>query len=83
MALLWPALSGLITGLLYVGGGAAWDDPSQFGVGAWILVTTGAGCLLGLPGLYLVMGLAGGGGLLAAAAWFHLRRPRGPARAPA
>ncbi|WP_336921609.1 hypothetical protein [Aquipuribacter sp. SD81] len=75
-ALLWPALSGLVVGLLYIGGGAAWDDPTQFAIGAWILVTTGLGCLLGLPGLYLVMALAGGGGFLAAAAWFALRRRR-------
>ncbi len=73
MAMLWPAVSGLIVGLLYVGGAAAWDDPTQFVIGAWIIVTTGVGCLLGLPGLYLVMCLAGGGGFLAAAAWFALR----------
>ncbi|WP_380164533.1 hypothetical protein [Jannaschia sp. R86511] len=79
LALLWPAVSGLIVGLLYVGGAAAFDEPLQFGIGAWIIVTTGAGCLLGLPGLYLVMGLAGGGGFLATAAWFALR---GRGRAP-
>lgn len=82
-ALLWPALSGLIVGLLYVGGGAAWDDPLQFAIGAWIIATTGAGCLLGLPALYLVMCLAGGGGFLAAAAWFAVRRARGGRRAQA
>ncbi|MGJ7439616.1 hypothetical protein [Aquipuribacter sp. MA13-6] len=72
-ALLWPALSGLVVGLMYVAGAAVWDDPLQFAIGAWILVTTGVGCLLGLLPLYLVMGLAGGGGFLAAAAWFTLR----------
>ena len=76
-ALLWPALSGLITGLLYVGGGAAWDDPLQFAIGAWIIVTTGVGALLGLPELYLALCLAGGGGFLTAAGWFALRRSRG------
>lgn len=81
-AMLWPALSGLIVGLLYVGAGAAWDDLLQFGLGAWIIVTTGVGCLLGLLGLYLVMGLAGGGGLLAAAVYVAFRR-RLPERQPA
>ena len=73
-ALLWPAVSGLIVGLLYVGGAAAWDDPTQFAIGVWIMVTTGIGCLLGLQALYLVMCLAGGGGFLTAAAWFAVRR---------
>lgn len=83
LALLWPALSGLIVGLLYVGGAAAFDDPLQFAIGAWLIVTTGAGCLLGLPGLYLVMCLAGGGGFLAAAAWFALHPPHRPSPGPA
>ncbi len=82
-ALLWPAVSALVVGLLYVAGAVAWDDPVQFAVGAWIMVTTGAGCLLGLPALYLVMCLAGGGGFLAAAAWFAVRRRRAGALRPA
>ena len=83
VALLWPAVSALVVGLMYVGGAAAWDDPSQFVVGAWILVTTGIGCLLGLQALYLVMCLAGGGGFLVAAAWFAVRRARAAAPLPA
>lgn len=82
-ALLRPALSGLIVGLLYIGGAAAWDDPLQFAIGAWISVTTGAGCLLGPPGLYLVMCLVGGGGFLAMAAWFTVRRQSRSQPAPA
>ena len=75
-AMLWPAVSGLVVGLLYVGGAVAWDDLTQFTIGAWIMVTTGIGCLLGLQALYLVMCLAGGGGFFAAAAWFAVRRGR-------
>jgi hypothetical protein len=82
-ALLWPAVSALIVGLMYIGGAAAWDDPSQFVIGAWIMVTTAVGCLLGLAVLYLVMSLAGGGGFLAAAAWFAVRRGRAVPGVPA
>ncbi len=82
-ALLWPAVSALVVGLLYVGGAAAWDDPTLFVIGAWIILTTGVGCLLGLQALYLVMCLAGGGGFLAAAAFFAVRRGRGRADAAA
>ncbi len=75
-ALMWPALSGLVVGLLYIGGAAVWDEPHQFVIGAWIIGTTGVGCLLGRLPLYLVMSLAGGGGFLAAAGWSALRRYR-------
>jgi hypothetical protein len=40
------------------------------------MVTTAVGCLLGLPELYLVMCVAGGGGFLAAAAVLAVRRAR-------
>lgn len=73
MDLLWPTGSLLVVGLLYTTGGSTWRDPFQFGLGVWILVVTAAGALTGLPGVYLVMSLAGGGGFLAAAAWFAVR----------
>lgn len=81
--MLWPAVSGLIIGLLYIAGALAWDDPLQFAIGAWIIVTTGAGALFGLLPLYLVMCLAGGGGFLAAATWFAVRRAARDRREPA
>ena len=66
--LLWPTGSGLVVGLLYVATGAVWSDRVQFGLGAWILVSSGAGALVGAPEAYLVMSVAGGGGFLLAAA---------------
>lgn len=65
-----------MVGVLYLGGGATWRDRAQFGLSAWILVTTGAGVVAGLPWLSLVMALGGGGGFLLAAAWFTLTRAR-------
>jgi hypothetical protein len=75
-ALLWPAVSSLVVGLMYVAGAAAFADLTQFLVGAWIMVTTGVGCLLGLPALYLVMCVAGGGGFLVAAGVLAVRQAR-------
>lgn len=73
-ALMWPAGSGLVVGILYTAGAAIWREPYQFGLGVWLVVTSSVGALLGLPGLYWVMCLAGGGGFLVSAAWFALRQ---------
>ena len=71
--LLWSAGSGLVVGILYLVGGALWQDRVQYGLGAWILAASAAGALAGSPAIYLVMSLAGGGGFLLAAAWFAAR----------
>jgi hypothetical protein len=68
-----PAASCLLVGVLYLAGGAIWRDRVQYGLGGWIVAVTAAGALTGLPGLYLVMSVAGGGGFLLAAAWFAVR----------
>jgi hypothetical protein len=77
IGLLWSAGSGLVVGLLYLAGGALWQDRVQYGLGAWILICSGAGALAGTPGIYLVMSLAGGGGFLLAGAFFALRQRGG------
>lgn len=74
MGLLWSAGSGLVVGLLYLAGGALWQDRIQYGLGAWILLASAIGALAGTPGIYLVMSMGGGGGFLAAAAFFALHR---------
>ena len=78
-ALLWPVLSGLVVGTLYLAGGALWQDGLQYGLGVWILVASAAGSIAGYPGVYLVMCLAGGGGFLVAAAYFTVRMRRAAA----
>lgn len=75
MNVLWSAGSGLVVGLLYLAGGAMWQDPVQYGLGVWILLASAAGALAGSPANYLVMSLAGGGGFLLAAAYFASRSP--------
>ncbi|MFE7404525.1 hypothetical protein [Isoptericola sp. NPDC057559] len=63
----------LVVGLLYLGGATAFGDRSLFVLGAWILLVAGAATLVGLPGTYLVMALAGGGGFVVMAGVEHLR----------
>jgi len=63
----------LVVGLLYLGGATAFGDRNLFVLGTWILLVAGAATLVGLPGTYLVMALAGGGGFVVMAAVEHLR----------
>lgn len=80
LALAWNALPLLVVGTLYAAGAAMWHDWRMFGLGAWIALVAGVGTLLGIPEVYLLMALAGGGGMLVAAGLAHVaRRSRGRA----
>jgi len=79
MAVTMTVVSTLVVGALYMAGGAMLNEPSQFVLGAWICVANVAGLLAGAPALLLVMGVAGGGGMLLAALVEHVRRHRGAA----
>lgn len=77
IGLLWAAGSGLVIGLLYMAGGAMWLDRTQFALGAWFAVVSGAGAVAGVPWIYLVLSIAGGGGMLAVAAAMAARTKLG------
>jgi hypothetical protein len=74
MALLSSTIAVFIVGLLYCAGAAVWREPAQFRLGLWIIASDVVASWVGLPGHYLVLSLAGGGGLLAAAVVTSLRR---------
>ncbi|MEU7040606.1 hypothetical protein AB0A77_06040 [Streptomyces varsoviensis] len=78
--LLWTGSSLTVTGVLYLAGGMLWQDRAQYLLGVWLLASAVAGVLAGVPGNFLVLSLAGGGGLLALALYYALRRPAGGAR---
>ncbi|MGP2438644.1 ABC transporter permease [Streptomyces sp. JW3] len=71
--LLWPTGSGLVVGLLYVAEGAARRNALHYVLGTWLALTSTAALLLGTPGLYWVLTLAGGGAY-AVASVLELRR---------
>ncbi|UGT53897.1 ABC transporter permease [Nocardia asteroides] len=79
--LLWPAGSGLIVGLLYLAGGAAYRDVLQYALGAWLALTSSAALFLDGASPYWVLAIAGGGSYLAAAALEPRRRAMAPALA--
>ena len=70
----------LVAGVLYMAGGALWQDRNQFGLGAWILLVTVAAAFVGRPHMMLVMALAGGGGMLVVSAVEGVRRRGRPGR---
>lgn len=76
VTLLWSGSALLLVGVLYLAGGALWQDRFQYGLGVWMLVTGAASVWAGVPGNFAVLSLAGGGGLLLTAAYFTLRPPR-------
>ncbi|WP_410875685.1 ABC transporter permease [Nocardia sp. A7] len=67
-AALWPTGSGLVVGLLYLAGGAAYRDVLQYTLGAWLAVSSTAALFLDGASLYWALALAGGGSYLLAAA---------------
>jgi hypothetical protein len=81
-ALLWSASALLLVGVLYLAGGALFDDRLQYGVGVWTLLSATAAVPAGVPGNFLVMAIAGGGGFLGMAAYHHWRNPTTARPAP-
>lgn len=67
------ALACLIVGVLYMAGGAFWQDTRQYALGLWIILVAAISLYAGLPGTYLVMAVLGGGGLFAGTFLEHLR----------
>ncbi|MEG3615498.1 hypothetical protein [Isoptericola haloaureus] len=65
------ALACVIIGVMYLTGGALFDDTGLYVLGVWILLTGGAATLAGMPATYLVMATIGGGGFLAITLVWH------------
>jgi len=65
----------LVVSLMYLVGGALWRDRTMFVVGGWLVLVNVVAVLLGVEPFGLIMGIAGGGGFLVAAA-FEARRRR-------
>lgn len=76
MALVSNGFTVLVVGALYMAGGAMYRDRAWFVLGVWITLVVAVGTLLGVPYLFLVMSLAGGGVMLVAALVQHIRMRR-------
>ena len=69
------AAPGLIVALLYLSGGALWQDRLMYGLGAWFVAVFGAATVLGPPEHLLLAAVLGGGAFLGAGLWERRRRP--------
>lgn len=67
MAVASNGIAVLVVGIMYMAGGAMYHDRAWFALGAWITVVVAIATLLGVPHLFLVMALAGGGVMLVVA----------------
>ncbi len=68
-----PVLAVFIVGLMYMVGGALWDDSIGFVTGIWTIVIAATAAIVGVNAHLLVLGIGGGGGLFVAAAAAHRR----------
>ncbi|MET9558925.1 ABC transporter permease [Streptomyces tauricus] len=66
-SLLWPTGSGFVVGLLYIAEGAQRRNLLHYALGTWLALTSTAALLLGTPGFYWVLTVAGGGAYAIAA----------------
>jgi hypothetical protein len=75
-SLMWASSSLAIVGLMYLAGAMLWRDVPQYVLGVWMLVSAAGSVLAGVPGNFLVLAFAGGGGMLALSAYYVIRRRR-------
>ncbi|HEX3780014.1 MAG TPA: hypothetical protein VHX38_10110 [Pseudonocardiaceae bacterium] len=68
--LLWSGSSLLLAGALYLAGGALFHSWVDYVVGAWTMIAAAGSVFAGVPGNFLVLSLAGGGGFLAQAVFY-------------
>ncbi|HEV7975471.1 ABC transporter permease [Amycolatopsis sp.] len=72
-AMLWPAGSGLVVGLLYLGEGAVRRNVLHYSLGIWLALVSTISLGFGTPGLFWVLAVAGGGGYAVATVLEHRR----------
>lgn len=65
--MLWPTWSGFLVGVLHLGEGATRRNVLHYGLGTWLALTSAAALFLGIPSLFWVLAIAGGGGFAVAA----------------
>jgi len=76
IAIVANSIACLVVGMMYMAGGALWRETAMYVIGAWMIAVAAAASLVSMPTGYLVMSLAGGGGMLVGAAISAVYRRR-------
>lgn len=71
--LLWSGTALLVVGILYLSAGALMRSWPHYTVGAWTMIVGAVSVYVGVPGNFLILSLAGGGGFLAQAGYYAWR----------
>lgn len=64
LTLYFTCLPGLITGAMYMAGGALWFERPMFRLGVWLILVFGAAALAGTPWVFLVLTITAGPALI-------------------
>ncbi|WP_273938045.1 hypothetical protein [Kutzneria chonburiensis] len=75
-SLMWASSSLAVAGLMYLAGAMLWRDVPQYVLGVWMLISAAGSVLAGVPGNFLVLAFAGGGGMLVLSAYYTIRLRR-------
>jgi hypothetical protein len=59
--ILWPTGSGLVVGLLYIAEGVARRNLVHYTLGTWLALISTTALIIGTPGLFWTLAIAGGG----------------------
>jgi len=73
--LLWSSSYLFLVGVMHLAGGALWSNRVEYGMGIWTLASAAGAVFAGVPGTFLVLSLAGGGGFAAMALYYWLVSP--------
>lgn len=73
VTLLWSGTALIVVGILYLAGGTLMRNWPYYAVGAWTMIVGAVSVYVGVPGNFLVLSLAGGGGFLAQAGYYVWR----------
>ena len=73
VTLLWSGTALLVVGILYLSAGALMRSWPHYTVGAWTMIVGAVSVYVGVPGNFLILSLAGGGGFLAQAGYYAWR----------
>jgi hypothetical protein len=76
VTLLWAGTALLLVGVMHLAGGALFRNTVLYAIGVWTMLAAAVAVMVGVPGSFLVLSLAGGGGYAVLTAYTLIYRRR-------